>query len=83
MPSRTPPKAPQQHSLEVNISVVRRVIEKHKSPSELARETGLSITHVHKWAQQARRGELAGYVVPSFDAQTGDLAAEVRRKCVG
>ena len=79
MSSRTPTKSPQKHSLELKITVARRVIEERKSPSELARETGLSITNVHKWAHQARRGELLGYVVPTFDVQTGDLTAEVRR----
>ena len=79
MPNRPAPKSPQKHSLELKISLARRVIEEHKSASELARETEISITNINKWAQQARRGQLMGYVVPTFDTQTGDLAAEVRR----
>jgi transposase-like protein len=72
-------KTPQKHSLELKISVARQVIEEHKSGSELARETSIAPSNVHKWVNQARRGELEGYTVPTFDAQHGDLAAEVKR----
>ncbi len=68
-----------KHSMELKVSIARRVIEEGKSQAELCRETGLSTTNIHKWVGQARRGELPGYVAPAFDVQTGDAAAEVRR----
>jgi transposase-like protein len=71
--------SPAKHSLELKISIARRVIEENKSQSALALETGLSVTNIHKWVAQARRGELVGYSPPAFDAETGDLAAENRR----
>jgi transposase-like protein len=71
--------SPVKHSLELKISIARKVLEEHKSQSALAQETGLSVTNIHKWVGQARRGELVGYTAPSFDAETGDLAAENRR----
>ena len=72
-------RTPIKHSMELKVSIARRVIEEGKSQSELCRETGLSTTNVHKWVRQARRGELPGYTAPAFDVQTGDVAAEVRR----
>ncbi len=71
--------APAKHSLELKVSIARRVIEENKSQSALAHETGLSVTNIHKWVSQARRGELVGYTAPVFDEETGDLAAENRR----
>jgi transposase-like protein len=71
--------APTKHSLELKISIARQVIEANKSQSALAQETGLSVTNIHKWVGQGRRGELHGYTAPAFDEETGDLASEVRR----
>lgn len=73
------PRRPQKYSTELKVSIARRVIEEGKSQAELSRETKISTTNIYKWVQQARRGELAEYVVPAFDAQTGDVTAEVRR----
>lgn len=70
---------PEKHNLERKITMARQVIEEGKSQSELARETGIPTTNIHKWVHQARRGELAGYVVPVFDERTGDVMAELRR----
>ena len=79
MTTPTARRGSQKHSLELKISLARRVIEEGKSQADLSRETGISRTNIYKWVQQARRGELRDYVVPAFDAQTGDVAAEVRR----
>ena len=74
-----PRGAPLKHSLELKISIARKVIEENKGQSLLAKETGISVTNIHKWVSQARRGELHGYSAPAFDADTGDVNAEVRR----
>jgi transposase len=71
--------APSKHSLELKISIARQVLEEDKSQSALARETGLSVTNIHKWVHMARSGELPGYVAPTLDDATVDLAAENRR----
>jgi transposase-like protein len=71
--------APNKHSLELKISIARKVIEENKSQSALAQETGLSVTNIHKWVSQSRRGDLPGYTAPAFDQETGDLAEENRR----
>jgi len=78
-PSQKRPSRPVKHSLEFKISIARKVIEQGKSQAELARETGIAITNIHKWVHQGRRGQLPGYTSPAFNAATGDLAAEVRR----
>jgi transposase-like protein len=69
-------KPPEKHSQERKISIARQVIEEGKSQSELARETKISSSNIHKWVQQARRGEFADYVVPTFDEKTGDVMSE-------
>jgi transposase len=70
---------PTKHSLELKISIARKVIEEHKSQAALAQETGLSVTNIHKWVGQARRGELPGYTAPKLNENSADLAAENRR----
>ena len=72
-------KSPEKHSLERKISIARQVIEEGKSQSELSRETTISTSNIHKWVQQARRGEFPDYVVPTFDEKTGDVMLELRR----
>ena len=68
-----------RHSLELKISLAKRVIEGQESPSALARETSISSVSIGGWVRQARAGKLEGYVAPDFDVQTGDVAAENAR----
>ena len=68
-----------KHSAELKVSIARQVIEEHASQVELARQTKISRTNIHKWVRLARQGDLPGYTPPSFDVKTGDLSAEVRR----
>jgi transposase-like protein len=42
-------RPPTKHSLELKVSVARKVIDEHKSQAALAQETGLSVTNIHKW----------------------------------
>jgi len=70
---------PSKHSAELKISIARQVIEEHANQAELARQTKISTTNIHKWVHAARRGELPGYSPPAFEAKTGDLVGEVRR----
>lgn len=74
-----PPKTAKPYSQELKISIARRVMEEHANQEELVRQTGIPRTNIHKWVQQARRGELGGYAAPNLESKSRDLAAEVRR----
>ena len=68
-----------RYDMAFKVTVAQAVIEAGQKPAEVAVAHDTSVTNVHKWVQQAERGELDGYTPPTDEAVLADPMAEVRR----
>jgi transposase len=76
---RPPSNPPRSFDLDFKRAAILAVTDDKRRCADVAKELGISASTLQKWVVAARRGEISGVQVKSFDETLDDPFEEIRR----